>query len=145
MPPAPQNPGSDLNTNQSVDQSLSAAERDPRIYFAAERTLLAWTRTGVALMGLGFAIARFALYLRQLQAASGAPQLSRIGSPFIGALLMTIGVLSIILSTVHYGITVRRLREGSWLPGRVSKPAIVLSVVLVAVGVFMVVQLTRLS
>jgi putative membrane protein len=33
-------------------------ERDPRIYFAAERTLLAWVRTGIAVVGLGFVVAR---------------------------------------------------------------------------------------
>ncbi|MCX5841204.1 MAG: DUF202 domain-containing protein [Deltaproteobacteria bacterium] len=27
---------------------------DLRVYFAAERTLLAWSRTGLAMMGLGF-------------------------------------------------------------------------------------------
>ena len=32
---------------------------DPRIYFAAERTLLAWVRTGLAMMGFGFVVARF--------------------------------------------------------------------------------------
>ena len=39
---------------------------DPRIYFAAERTLLAWLRTGLGLMGVGFAVARFGLFLRLL-------------------------------------------------------------------------------
>ena len=39
---------------------------DPRIYFAAERTLLAWVRTGLALMGFGFVVARFGLFLREL-------------------------------------------------------------------------------
>jgi uncharacterized membrane protein YidH (DUF202 family) len=34
---------------------------DPRVYFAAERTLLAWVRTGLALMGFGFVVARFPL------------------------------------------------------------------------------------
>jgi len=37
---------------------------DPRVFFAAERTLLAWIRTGIALIGLGFVVARFGLFLR---------------------------------------------------------------------------------
>ena len=37
-------------------------------YLAAERTLLAWIRTGLALMGFGFVVARFGLFLQQLQA-----------------------------------------------------------------------------
>jgi inner membrane protein YidH len=40
---------------------------DLRGYLAAERTFLAWTRTGLALMGFGFVVARFALFLQQLQ------------------------------------------------------------------------------
>jgi len=35
-------------------------------YLAAERTLLAWIRTGLALMGFGFVVARFGLFLQQL-------------------------------------------------------------------------------
>jgi putative membrane protein len=33
-------------------------------YLAAERTLLAWIRTGLALMGFGFVVARFGLFLQ---------------------------------------------------------------------------------
>lgn len=36
---------------------------DPRVYFAAERTLLAWVRTGITVIGLGFVVARFGLFL----------------------------------------------------------------------------------
>ena len=36
---------------------------DPRVFFAAERTLLAWVRTALALVGLGFVVARFGLFL----------------------------------------------------------------------------------
>jgi putative membrane protein len=42
---------------------------DPRVRFAAERTLLAWMRTGLALMGFGFVVARFGLFLREIAAA----------------------------------------------------------------------------
>ena len=40
---------------------------DPRVYFAAERTLLAWVRTGLTVIGLGFVVARFNLFLRVIR------------------------------------------------------------------------------
>jgi putative membrane protein len=41
---------------------------DPRVFFAAERTLLAWIRTGLTIMGFGFVVARFGLFLDLLDA-----------------------------------------------------------------------------
>lgn len=39
---------------------------DPRVLFAAERTLFAWNRTGISLMAFGFVVERFELYLQYL-------------------------------------------------------------------------------
>ena len=50
--------------------SSPAIEQDPRIYLAAERTFLAWIRTGLGLMGVGFAVARFGLFLREMSATA---------------------------------------------------------------------------
>jgi putative membrane protein len=41
-------------------------EHDPRVFFAAERTLLAWIRTGLGLVGMGFVVAKFGLFVRLL-------------------------------------------------------------------------------
>ena len=39
---------------------------DPRVFFAAERTLLAWIRSGLTVIALGFVVARFGLFLSLL-------------------------------------------------------------------------------
>jgi putative membrane protein len=41
-------------------------------YLAAERSLLAWIRTGLALMGFGFVVAHFGLFLQQLEVTHSA-------------------------------------------------------------------------
>jgi uncharacterized membrane protein YidH (DUF202 family) len=49
---------------------------DPRVFFTAERTLLAWTRTGIALMGLGFLggyLLHFAGYACAIQFGGAIP------------------------------------------------------------------------
>lgn len=66
-------------------------DRDPRVYFAAERTLLAWVRTGVTVIGLGFVVARFGLFLR-LVATSHAEVSKDLSFPaLLGAALVLAG------------------------------------------------------
>jgi putative membrane protein len=63
---------------------------DPRVYFAAERTLLAWVRTGVTIIALGFVVARFGLFLRLLNPA--LPDVERMGlSGVMGVVLAMFG------------------------------------------------------
>jgi putative membrane protein len=45
---------------------------DPRVLFAAERTLLAWVRTGITVIG-GFVVARFGLSLTVQSSQLGTP------------------------------------------------------------------------
>jgi len=117
-------------------------ERDPRIYFAAERTLLAWIRTGLALMGFGFVVARFGLFLREIgSAAADMPGRSSGFSLWTGTALVLIGVLVNGASAVQYVRIIRDLNEGRDVTGRVSALGVALAILLCFAGVGMAVYL----
>ena len=76
--------------------------------------MLAWIRTGIALMAFGFAIARFALFLRQVAALRllAAPAASGLGSTWIGAALVALGMLANLLATLRYARIRRAIERG---------------------------------
>jgi putative membrane protein len=85
---------------------------DPKDALAAERTLLAWIRTGIALMGLGFVVARFGLFLRELAVAGGAPAPARIGSSELGVVVVVAGVAVNLWASLRHRQMLRRMRAG---------------------------------
>jgi putative membrane protein len=116
----------------------SNASADPRIYFAAERTFLAWIRTGLGLMGVGFAVSRFGLFLREMRATEVHAAIHATGvSEYSGVALVAVGVVVNVTAVLQHVRTVRELREGNWIPGRVSTNAVVLALLLAAVGIAM--------
>jgi putative membrane protein len=76
-------------------------QSDPRVFFAAERTLLAWQRSSVALMGLGFVIERFSLFLSLLRRTPQDPG-HHVFSALVGVLLILIGAAVAFTSSISY-------------------------------------------
>jgi putative membrane protein len=114
------------------------AEQDPRVYFAAERTFLAWIRTGLALMGIGFAVSRFGLFLRELGASESHFAAHATGlSQWSGVALVGLGVIVNLSAVVRHFQLIRELSSGTWVAGRVSRDAVVLGLLLAGVGVGM--------
>jgi len=110
--------------------------RDPRVYHAAERTFLAWIRTSLALMAFGFVVARFGLFLRELEAARGGLPVepSPLSLP-LGVGLVLAGVMTDVWASWRHMRYVREFNEGRELMVGPSRLAIVLSLVLAVVGV----------
>jgi putative membrane protein len=113
-------------------------KQDPKDFFAAERTFLAWIRTGLGLIGIGFAVSRFSLFLREIAATdSHAPVRPTGVSMWSGVALVGLGVVVILASVLRHIEIVKQLQAGSWLPGRGSRDAVILGIVLAAVGMGM--------
>lgn len=69
---------------------------DPRVFFAAERTLLAWVRSGLAVMALGLVIDKFGLLLSVLTASTSHHQPSQDLSHYLGIVLILVGTLIVL-------------------------------------------------
>ncbi len=125
-------------TIPSMDSTDKPAEQDPRVYFAAERTFLAWIRTGLGLMGIGFAVSRFGLFLRQLTAAEShlTPRATGL-SLWSGVALVALGVIVNLSAVLRHVQLIHQLSAGTWQPGKVNRDAIVLGLILAAVGIGM--------
>ena len=72
------------------------------VYFAAERTLMAWVRAALGMMALGFVIDRFGLVLREITPASVSEHFSRIYSFWGGSLLVLVGALMALVAAFRY-------------------------------------------
>jgi putative membrane protein len=125
-----------------MDSTAKPAEQDPRVYFAAERTFLAWIRTGLGLMGIGFAVSRFGLFLRQLTAAESHLTTRTTGlSLWSGVALVALGVIVNLSAVLRHLQLIHQLNTGTWQPGRVSRDAVILGLLLAAIGIGMAIYL----
>lgn len=115
---------------------------DLRDVLGAERTFLAWIRTGLALMGFGFIVARFGIFLNQITLIQHGRSISSYGlSLWFGTALIVVGVVVFVFSAWHHIRLVRELTRGGVPPSRPSTQAVAIALLLALVGLAMAIYL----
>lgn len=91
-------------------------KNNPNDHLANERTFLAWIRTSIAIMGFGFVVVKFSLFIRQIALAIGTKTtIHQTGdSKRIGIMLVGLGAITILLSFIRYQRTKKQLELGAY-------------------------------
>jgi len=110
---------------------------DPRVYFASERTLLAWVRSGLTVIGLGFVVAKFGLFLSAMNGVPAVAQHTYWPSSALGIALVILGIVTILGALQNHRMYVRSLgaadlpdRPLPWLPSLLALAAAAVGVLL---------------
>lgn len=113
---------------------------DPRVFFAAERTLLAWNRTSLTLMAFGFVIERFGLFLHLLLPNHGEPVVRGV-SFWVGIAFVLLGAYSAVAATVQYRKVIKTLKPVEFIEGYNVSNGVIVNMLVAILGITLTVYL----
>jgi putative membrane protein len=115
---------------------------DPRVLFAAERTLLAWNRTSVSLMAFGFVIERFGLFI-QFMGKEEIKIFQRHIAFSVGIIFIVLGTFLAVYSIIQHKRILNTLQQAEIPRGYNLFLGIITNTVVGILGVLLVGYLIR--
>jgi uncharacterized protein (DUF302 family)/uncharacterized membrane protein YidH (DUF202 family) len=126
-----------MNTPAETKHATNVSDQ-----LAAERTFLAWIRTSIAMMGFGFVVARFGLFLQQLQVIQHVPSTqSHSVSRWFGTTLIIAGVVTIALSARNHVRLIRELDQDAPPRLRSWTQSVAIALIVALLGLTMAIYL----
>ncbi|MFW6370777.1 MAG: YidH family protein [Bacteroidota bacterium] len=112
-----------------------------REHLANERTFLAWVRTAVALIGLGFVIVKFALFINEMSVLfhEEAVQETEGFSSVIGIIIVAFGVCISPFAFYEYKKVEKQINKQAYKAS--SFPSAILTMAIVAGGILIIINL----
>jgi inner membrane protein YidH len=131
-----------MDPNKNTSEEL-------RLRLQLESNLLTWVRTSIGLMGFGFVVARFGLFLRELSEAGNAHIHTKrslvLMNTLTGTGMILLGVAVLLISIYAHRAMVDRFEKGEYTPPTRWSLGVILSMILAAVGMGMAIYLTAVE
>jgi putative membrane protein len=129
----------DMTTPEAKSANELAAERTDlaveRTMMAADRSLMAWIRTALSMISFGFTIYKL---LESFHASAAA--LPREATPrHIGLFLTGLGTTAMLMGTIEYWHTLKRMRNLQPIP--LWRPSFVMALIMSVMGLFLFVSI----
>ena len=116
-----------------------AKERNRAAY---DRTLMAWIRTAISLIGFGFAIAKSYEYIQMDEMEKTGRFIDQIHAPlWFGRSFIALGMLCILGGVIQYGEVVKQLQSGQFTYGEPRPLAKIVALILLIIGIFALITL----
>lgn len=115
--------------------SLPNRPAGPADHLANERTFLAWIRTSIALIGFGFVIVKFALFVKQISIALGEKTVlpGKGYSAVIGVIMVALGAVMAALAYLRYINVEKQLNQDSYYPSRWLTTLVTISIIIACI------------
>ena len=124
-------------SNNAIKKSQTNQLAKERTREASDRTLMAWIRTSISLIGFGFAIAKTYEYVEADYMEKTGKILDAAHTPIVfGAGLMILGILGLLAGVVQYGRMLHRLKSEQYTYVEPYPLPKIMAILLIVIGIF---------